>query len=289
MNTWRDLDPSVRKALLRGEPAGDPETDRVGRAYAEQKLGRSQTRIFLVYFLIGLGVGLPLGLFVVLDILPMPAAGFVVIALWLVCWVVEARRKVALIRLVNVSNGAPRVPVVPATPGRLEIRVPTRGVLRLMPPFLGLVAIPLIVGLVYSAPAIAVAAVVPAVPIIAYFGHLLSWSIPGHPTILDADGLHSPKDGVRIGWEAVREIRVVPLRATPRDRRQVLAFILHDDQFYLRQLPRWQALLGKLNKKTYLSPLVLMDGMYDKSMEEVAASAAALSGLPVSTAPRQLQ
>ena len=43
------------------------------------------------------------------------------------------------------------------------------------------------------------------------------------------------------------------------------------------------------NKKTYLSPLVLMDGMYDKSMEEVAASAAALSGVPVSTSPRQLQ
>ncbi|MFI1463196.1 hypothetical protein [Nocardia carnea] len=130
---------------------------------------------------------------------------------------------------------------------------------------------------------------VPAVPIIAHFGHLLSWSIPGHPTILDADGLHSPKDGVRIGWEALREIRIVALRATARDRRQVLAFILHDDQIYLRQLPRWQALLGKLNKKTYLSPLVLMDGMYDKSMEEVAVSAAALSGIPVSTAPRQRQ
>lgn len=287
MNTWRDLDPSVRKALLRGEPAGDPETDRIGRAYAEQKLGRPQARNFLVYFLIGLGLGLPLGLFVVLDFLPMAAAGFVVIALWLGCWVFEVRRKVALIRLLNVSNGAPRVLVVPGGPGQLEIRVPIRGVLRMTAPFLGLIAIPVIVGLVYSAPAIAVAAVVPAVPIIAYFGYLLSWAVPGHPTILDADGLHSPKDGVRIGWEVLREIRIVPLRATARDRRQVLAFVLHDDQIYLRQLPRWQALLGKLNKKTYLSPLVLMDGMYDKSMEEVAASAAALSGIPVSKEPRQ--
>ena len=287
MNTWRDLDPSVRKALLRGEPAGDPETDRIGREYAEQKLGRSWVRIFLVCFLIGLGVGMLLGLFVVLDILPMAAVGFVVFALWLVWWIVEARRRFALVRLLNVSNGAPRVPVVPGAPGRLEIRVPTRGVLRVMPPFLGLVAIPLTVGVVYSAPAVAVVALLPAVLLIAYLCHLLSWSIPGHPTILDADGLYSPKDGVRMAWEAVREIRIVSLRATPRDRRQVLAFILHDDEVYLRQLPRWQALNGKLNRKAYLSPLVLMDGMYDKSMQEVAASAAALSGLPVSTEPRK--
>ncbi|WP_280401436.1 hypothetical protein [Nocardia carnea] len=286
MNTWRDLDPSVRKALLRGEPAGDPETDRIGRAYAERKLGRSLARNLLIGIPIGLVVGLPLGLLMVLDILPIAAAGAVFIVLWLGASVVEYRRKVALIRLLNVSHGTPRVSVVPAAPERLEIRVPTSGVLRMMPPFLLLVLIPLAIGLVYSVPALAVAAVVPAVPVIAYLGHLLSWSIPGHPTILDADGLHSPKDGVRIGWDAVHEIRIVPLRATAGDRRYVLAFLLHDDQVYLRQLPSWQVLLGKVNKKTYLSPLVLMDGMYDKSMAEVGAVAAALSGIPVSAAPR---
>lgn len=289
MNTWRDLDPSVRKALLRGEPAGDPETDRIGRAYAEQKLGRPPVRSFLLGILIGLGVALPSGLFVVLDILPMAAAGLAAITLWLGYLVFEVRRRFALIRLLNVSNGAPRVSVVPAPSGRLEIRVPTRGVLRMTTPFLGLVAIPLVVGLVYSVPAITVAAVVPAVLVIAYIAHLLSWSIPGHPTIFDADGLHSPKDGVRLGWDAVREIRIVPLRATAGDRRHVLAILLHDDQIYLRQLPKWQILLGKVNKKTYLSPLVLMDGMYDKSMAEVGAVAAALSGIPVSVAPRELQ
>ncbi|MGI5216334.1 hypothetical protein [Nocardia sp. CA-290969] len=285
MNIWRDLDPSVRKALLEGRPVGDLETDRIGRAYAEQRLGRSQPRNFLVGILIGLGVGLPLGLLVVLDVLSMAATGLVVIAMWLGYLVYEVRRKAALIRLLNVSNGAPRVPVMPVMPGppgRLEIRVRTRGVLRMMAPFLGLVAIPVAVGLAYSVPvpAIAALAVVPAVLVIAYLGHLLSWSIPGRPTILDADGLHSPKDGVRIGWEAVREIRIVLLRATAGDRRHVLAFLLHDDQIYLRQLSSWQVLLGKINKKTYLSPLVLMDGMYDRSMVEIAASAAALSGIP---------
>jgi hypothetical protein len=113
---------------------------------------------------------------------------------------------------------------------------------------------------------------------------LLTCSIPGHPTVLDTDGVHSPRDGVRIGWESVREIRVVPLRATAADSRKVIAFMLDDDQTYLRQLPSWQALLAKMNKKTYLSPLVLMDGLIDRPIEAIAASAAALSGLPVSMA-----
>lgn len=289
MNTWRDLDPSVRKALLRGEPAGDPETDRIGRAYAEQKLGRSQLRLLLIGVPIGLVGGLLVGQLLVMDILTIAAAVPLLLVFWLGWWIVEARRKLALVRLLNVSHGAPRVPVVPAVSERLEVRVATLGVLRVMLPWLFVFAVPITAGLLFSTPAIVVVAAILAVPVIAYIAHLLAWSIPGHPTVFDADGMHSPKDGVRIGWDTVREIRIVPLRATAGDRRYVLALLLHDDQVYLRQLPSWQVLLGKLNKKTYLSPLVLMDGMYDKSMAEVGAVAAALSGIPVSAAPRQRQ
>ncbi|MFI6309889.1 hypothetical protein ACIBEK_07120 [Nocardia fusca] len=285
MNTWGDLDPSTRKALLRGEPAGDPEIDRIGRAYAEKKLGRSQLRKFLIGIPIGLVVGLLLGLWVAMGNFPVGAVAPVLIAFWLGYWFVEARRKLALIRLLNVSHGAPRVPVAPGAPEGLEIRVPTVGVLRMMLPFLGAFAIPVAAGLLLSIPAIAVVAVVLAIPVIAYFGYLLAGSVPGHPIVLDADGVHSRRDGVRIGWETVREIRVVPLRATAGDSRRVIAFMLHDDQTYLRQLPSWQALLAKMNRKTYLSPLVLMDGLIDKPIEAIAATAAALSGIPVSMAP----
>ncbi|GGL45863.1 hypothetical protein [Nocardia jinanensis] len=284
MNTWRDLAPSTRKALLQGEPAGDPDTDRIARAYAEKRLGRSQLKIFLIGIPIGLVVGLLLGLLVAMLDLPFGIVAPVLVAVWLGYWFFEARRKLALVRLLNVSQGAPRVPVVPGVQEGLEIRVPTVGVLRMMLPFLGTFAIPVAAGLLLSAPAITAAAAVLAIPVIAYFGHLLSWSIPGHPTVLDADGVHSPKDGVRVSWEAVREIRVVPLRATAGDSRQVIAFMLHDDETYLRQLPRWQALLAKMNKKTYLSPLVFMDSMVDKSIAEIAASAAAWSGIAVSKA-----
>ncbi|MBF6327813.1 hypothetical protein [Nocardia transvalensis] len=44
MDTWRDLDPAVRKALLRGEPATDPETDRIARAHAEKALRQFHVR-----------------------------------------------------------------------------------------------------------------------------------------------------------------------------------------------------------------------------------------------------
>ncbi|MET8800735.1 hypothetical protein ABZV91_30675 [Nocardia sp. NPDC004568] len=285
MNTWGDLDPSTRKALLRGEPAGDPDIDRIGRAYAEEKLGRSQLRMFVIGIPIGLVVGLLLGLWMAMGSLPAVAVAPVLITFWLGYWFVETRRKLALIRLLNVSHGEPRVPVAPGAPERLEIRVPTVGVLRMMLPFLGAFALPVAAGLLFSIPAIAVAAVVLAIPVIAYLGYLLSWSLPGHPTVIDADGVHSLRDEVSVGWEAVREIRVVPLRATAADSRQVIAFMLRDDQIYLRQLPRWQALLARMNKKTYLSPLVFMDGLIDKPIEAIAASAAALSGIPVSMAP----
>lgn len=289
MNTWRDLDPSIRKALLRGEPAPDPETDGIGRAYAERKLGRSQLRMFLIGIPFGLVVGVLLGLSIGREILPVAVAAPVAIALWLGYWFAEGRRKLALIRILNVSHGEPRVPVAPGVLKRLEVRVPTLGVLRMMLPYLAICAMLIALGPLFSVPAITVVAVAVTIPVVAYFGHLLFWSISRRPTILDADGMHSAKGGVRVGWETVREIRIVPLRATARDSRQVIAFILHDDETYLRQLPRWQAFLAKMNKKTYLSPLVLFDGMTDKPIEQVGASAAALSGIAVSKAPGQHQ
>ncbi|MEV0111583.1 hypothetical protein AB0H42_35460 [Nocardia sp. NPDC050799] len=120
---------------------------------------------------IGLVVGLLLGTWVAMDNLPVGAVAPVLIAFWLSYWFFEARRKLALIRLLNVSHGAPRVPVAPGAPEALEIRVPTVGVLRMMLPFLGAFAIRSPQDCLLSVPAIAAAAVVLAIPVIAYFGY----------------------------------------------------------------------------------------------------------------------
>lgn len=288
MNTWRELDPSIRKALLRGEPATDPEIDRVARAYAEKELKRFQVRMFLTWFPIGLVVGALVGIFLAVADLPLVGLAPVCIVSWVGLTVITGRRKLALIRLLNVSYGTPRVRVVPGSSERLEVRVPTGGVLRMMGPVLSLVAVLFGFGVVIANSWVIGTALVLSVPSFAYTGYLLLvWALPGHPQIFDADGVHTPRYGLRIGWESIREIRVVPLRATGRDTRQVMAFVLHDDQVYLRQLPSWQAFLAKMNKKTYLSPMVMMDGLVDRPIGEIAASVAALSGLPVSTAPQK--
>ncbi|UGT56840.1 hypothetical protein [Nocardia asteroides] len=283
MNTWRELDAATRKSLLRGEPATDPEVDRIARAYAEGELRAPIAR--QVVYAVPLGVIGGIGLaatrsvtgWSVSDLAPFLAVvvvGYVVLA---------SRRKLALTRILNVSHGTPRE-AVPGTPSeRLVIRVSLAGVLKMVAPYLIVIVALLIAGAVWSMPWLAVGAALAAVPVLAYTGYLLTGTMTDRGMVLDAHGLHYPHRRAHVAWESVREIRVLPLRATASDQRQVIAFILHDDEHYLRQLPAWEARLCRMNRKTYLSSLVMIDGFVDTPVGAIAATAAALSRLPVTT------
>ncbi|WP_067536313.1 hypothetical protein [Nocardia crassostreae] len=280
MKNWRELDHSTRKALLRGEPAADPEIDRIAREYAERGLKSNSWRRWLGIVVVSVAVGALIG-YVGIRVegsLPVLLPAFVLLILGRT--VARARHRLALIRMLNVSDGEPQHAVLPGAAESLEIRITTVGVLRLTAPLLSLPAVVLGMGWAFGQPVLIGAGALLSAPIVAYACYLLSWSVPGHPQILDNDGIHTPRMGLRVGWDAVREIRVVPLRATASDSRKVIAFILFDDEVYLRQLPKWQAVLAKMNKRTYLSSLVLMDSLVDKPIDEIAAAAAALSGLP---------
>ncbi|MGX1805588.1 hypothetical protein ACWIGI_07720 [Nocardia sp. NPDC055321] len=285
MNNWKDLHADVRKALLRGEPAADPEIDRIAREHAEQALGRSSFRRVLVVLPFAGAIGVALGLLQArADMSPAVLAGvFAVLSFGYIF--VEARRRIALVRLVNVS-GAPRAAVAAGGAERLEIRVPVLGVLRMLAPLLLIVASFLVGGAMLSNAWLIGIGVVLAIPVLAYAAYWLYWSLGRHAFVIDADGFTSPDQGLRLGWDAVTELRVLPLRASARDTRQVLTFILRDNQEYLRQLPRWEALLVSVNTKAYLSPLVLLDGLIDTSIDAVAETAVAVSGLPVTRVPR---
>lgn len=267
--------------MLRGEPAVDPEIDRIARAYAEIALKRFGVLMVVIGLPVVLVVALLLGLIGALFDLPTVAVEAVFVVGAIGWFVLASRRKLALTRLLNVSRGEPRTPVTPGVYERLEIRTSTGGALRMTAPYLCMVILMLAAGLVTSILLLTGIAVVLGVPVVAYTGYLLVSALSGHPLVLDDDGIHAPRHGLRVGWESVREIRVVPLRASARDVRQVIAFLLDDDQIFLRQLPRWQAFIARMNKKTYLSPLVMMDGLVDKPIDEIAAAAAALSSLPV--------
>ncbi len=281
MNTWRELDAATRRSLLRGEPATDPKVDRVARAHAERELGVPMGRRIMYAVPLGMivGVGLVATRSVtgwsIADLAPLlvlATVGYLVVAV---------RRKLALARILNVSHGTPRDAVPGAARERLVIRVSLAGALKLVAPYLIVVAAPLIAGMVWSIPWLAVGAALAAVPVLAYTGYLLTGTKTDRGMILDAHGLHYPHRRAHVAWESVREIRVLPLRATASDQRQVIAFVLHDDEHYLRQLPAWEARLCRMNRKTYLSSLVMIDGFVDTPVSAIAATAAALSRLPV--------
>lgn len=281
MNTWRELDAATRRSLLRGEPATDPEVDRIARAYAEGELRAPIAR--QVVYAVPLGVIGGVGLAATRSITGWSVSGLApFLALAVVGYVVlAARRKLALTRILNVSHGTPREPVPGTSSKALVIRVSRAGALKMVAPYLIVIVALLIAGAVWSMPWLAVGAGLAAVPVLAYTGYLLTGTKTDRGMILDAHGLHYPHRRAHVAWESVREIRVLPLRATASDQRQVIAFVLHDDEHYLRQLPAWEARLCRMNRKTYLSSLVMIDGFVDTPVGAIAATAAALSRLPV--------
>ncbi|WP_159080283.1 hypothetical protein [Nocardia suismassiliense] len=269
--------------MLRGEPATDPEIDRIAVAHAEKSLRRFQLRLGLIALPLGVVGGWFAGTLAVMFDLPLVVFLYVVLVVIIGAVFVVSRRKLALIRMLNVSRSTVRELVTPGSAEELEIRVTVAGVVRVMGPYLFLVAVLLLIGVMWTNPLLIGTGVVVCVPVLAYIVYLLTWALPKHPaTVLDANGVHTPRMGLSVDWASFSEIRVVPVRASSRDTRQVISFMLHDDQVYLRQLPSWQAFIAKLNKKTYLSPLVITEPMVDKPVAEIAATAAALSGLPVS-------
>ncbi|MEV6768708.1 hypothetical protein AB0N05_08725 [Nocardia sp. NPDC051030] len=286
MNTWRDLDPATRKALLRGEPATDPEIDRIARAYAEQTLNGNRVQKVLAGLAIGLALGFLLGVLLVRADLGITSAAPAVVLVGIVgiCFGVRIPRRLALVRILNVSNGMPRELVTPGSTEPLETRLPTRGVLQSMARMLWIFGPLLGVAALWSNPWLLGIILVLAVPVVAYFGYLLFWSLSGRPTTLDTEGIHTQR--TRIAWHEVLEIRLTPVRASEPAARQVIAFVLHDNEIFLRQLSAWTAFFAKLNIKTYQSPIAFMDGLVDKPVDEIAASAAALSGLAVSRVQR---
>ncbi|MGW4369542.1 hypothetical protein ACWEKT_28240 [Nocardia takedensis] len=287
MKTWNDLDAATRAAIRRGEPATDPEIDLIARTHAERQLGRATTR--------ALAIGIPFGLIAgffgayAVDELDLGMGRFiaVVIAAAVTYVLFATKRRMALLRIVNASPGTPREPVAPGAPDPLTVRVPADGFFRMMSGWLIVVAILVVASGAFPDPVLWMVTALVAVPALGYCAYiLLFWILPRRPLyVLDSagvlpDGIASP-----IPWDAIREIRVLPMRATAAYTRQVLTFILHDRDRYLRQLPWFPRLLSKLAPTAYLSPLTISTGITDTAIPTIAATVAALSGKIVTVTP----
>lgn len=101
--------------------------------------------------------------------------------------------------------------------------------------------------------------------------------------MLDRDGISSPFLDVRVGWQEVAEVRVLPQRTTARTNscHRVVAFVLADPERVLARIGGVKAKGARLDLRYYGSPLVLADQMLDHSAEEIASAVQALTSVPV--------
>jgi hypothetical protein len=280
--SWQSLDRSTRKALLRGERA-DSDLALIARAEAERVLHGSLWRRVVRVLAFALPIGIALG---VLSAVTgaSPTLTSIPIALGaLVYAVVGIRHRAAMIRFLNTDDGYRPEAVPGVAAGPLGINLSGRQITVIYGRYLIVVAVLVIPGLLLSMPALLVLAAILGLPVICFYAHtMLVYVLPKRPAyVLDSEGVFNTKPPIRVPWSNITEIRVMPMHGQRNSARQVVTFVLLDDEVFLARLPRWQALIARGNQKTYLSPFVIVDSTVDRSVTEIAEAAAALSGLPV--------
>ncbi|XVQ13784.1 hypothetical protein ACQP1W_14960 [Spirillospora sp. CA-255316] len=318
-DAWRELDRGLRRELLRGDrPHPDPTTAVIAVGYARAMLGVPYWRrawpalvaivvwavaVVIVTEAVAPGVSFGWG-----SPANLAAAVPAVVAV-LLCMLVLRRRSLAWHRLESLhasalwvtEHAAPPAPAsyggVPGTPGtpggaraagqEMPVRY-DRAVLRRQ--YFLLVGIAAVAVAAASAwnPAVGLGVAV-------IFGLLVTvsvvltmrWSKPHLPALhLRADGFEVPSLDARVAWSEVAEIRVAPYRAPAgglgaRGRNRVVVFVAADAGAVIARLRPRAARRARTCLKAYGGPLAFADVALERSAEEIATAASALSGLPV--------
>ncbi|MFC5750506.1 hypothetical protein [Actinomadura rugatobispora] len=303
LDAWRELDRGLRRDLLRGDRAHpDPTTAVIAVGYARAMLGVPYWRrawpvlVAVVVWAVAVvivteiaapgvsfGWGSPAG----------PAAAVPAVAAVLLAMLRLRRRSLAWHRLESLHAAALWVTEQPApyagTPGAQEMAVRyDRAVLRRQ--YFLLVAIAAFAVAAASAwnPAVGLG-------IAAIFGVLVTLTVvltmrstrPHLPALhLRADGFEVPALEARVAWSELGEIRVVPYRAPAgglgaKGRNRVVVFVAADAGTLIARLRPRAARRARTCMKAYGGPLAFADVALERSAEEIAAAASALSGLPV--------
>jgi hypothetical protein len=280
---WQSLDRSTRKALLRGEAMTDPDLVLTARAEAERVLNGSPWPKYARDLAFAIPIGIVLGILSAVTNASLLLISMPVVIGALIYLVVGIRHRVAMIRILNTDDGYRPEPVSGVEARPLVINVSGREMTVIFGRYLMVIAVPVIPGLLLSMPALLGLAAIIGLPVIwVYAQTMLVYVLPKRPMyVLDGESFFNTRPPIRVPWSSVTEIRVMPMHGQRNPARQVVTFVLLDDEIYLARLSRMQALIARGNRKTYLSPFVIVDSTVDRSVTEIAEAAAALSGLPV--------
>ncbi|MEW2358863.1 hypothetical protein [Spirillospora sp. NPDC029432] len=307
LDAWRELPRDVRRGLMRGgRPHPDPAVAVVAVGYARAMLARPYPRhllwpiVLLLLWAVGAAVVLAIaapGLssggtasMLVAAPVPVPLVAYIY---WLrgrfLAWHrLESVHAAAL--WVSERRDPPPPPAAPASNEEVAVRYDLSALRRQSVLCLGVVALAAAVLSVAwgPVPGLTVAALV-----LVLFSAALALAVRRSKVALPVlylrrDGVEVPSLEVRVAWAELTELRVVPFRALGgrpltggKGRGQVVVFVPADPEAVIaRTGPRWTRRVRRAYQ-AYGGPLAFADIGMDRPAEEVAAAAAALSGLPV--------
>jgi len=184
----------------------------------------------------------------------------------------------------------------PATGRELSVRYDRRRVLRQSAWLLGLLGCMAIVlvdqglsaGITVTFDALCAFLVVFGLLVVApHVVLLVRWVLPGRPIVeLDADGVHMASIACHVPWDALAEVRLVPVRYAKRGAQGavVVAFVPQDPPALVAAItgvsrPRRRRLERSL--RVYGTPMSISDNAIDHPAEQIAAAAAAFAAVPV--------
>ena len=311
---WRGLDPETRRAVKRNarqlRPHPDPRVAAVAEGHARNALGRARRRTrWMVAIIAGLaaGVGASIGFWS-----PGVSTGVVMVVTMVAVMaiILVPILRVSLLAKMEMANKMALAPAgapapAPASqesipePGEqapagqdLAVRYNRGRVVRQLGLLFGLGCLFLAYGLLtpttdtterwllvfFSALLIALA-VIGAV-------RVLRWGLRRPILTLDAAGVHMPRYRYTLPWPELAEVRLIPMQASRRARRQpttIIAFVPADPQAALRAL-RANGAGRRFGKscQLYGTPLTLADRLMDQPASQIAAAASAFAPVPVS-------
>ena len=310
MDAWKQLDRRTRRALLRSAAAHpDPSVAAVAVGYARTNLGgRWWLRSLRAVWFAPVAFGVATLLVVSDSVQRWPQLSALVSASCAVAFVWDVvrltRLRLALIRMEN-ANAPSLLAGEAATSANARAEPAGVGVgvgvgesltVRYSGKTLGRwyagAAVPWVaavaVSLIAEEPALYVPAITVAILLTLVLAYLAILAIvglrPGRgAAVLDREGISSPFLDVRVGWQEVAEVRVLPQRTTARKKthHRVVAFVLGDPEPVLERMGRGKAKGARLDLRYFGSPLSLADHMLDHSVEEIAAAVQNLTSVPV--------
>lgn len=169
--------------------------------------------------------------------------------------------------------------------GPVAFRYSARAVLRLYTQLAAiLVACTAVIWLLPSVRPIAVVVTILMAMVVGYLAYQFVRRVrPWEPlAVLNAEGIAFPREGVRVAWPEITEIRVSPIRGAGARtaRHRVVAFLVADPEAVVTRFRSFAQRRGRRSLSLYGTPISLTDYLLVRSAEDIVTAALGFASVP---------